>query len=549
MRNCHHQTLFSLLVVVLQVLLKSYAYDIRCIWPRSLGDDLFAIRYEELGILPIPLLTDIGAEEDIVQPFILRGGVYTNSCAVLCLAYHDPDVLNPFTMGQTFTTVPPFGHNAYSIAMCQYQCWIHIYEGIPEMVHALKDEFNDAGLDVSMPFERLDIQVALLILLEGGSDEPIMAILQQEDYHPYTMGHVVGFEVRNQMEFDGFNELGTTRWCPILSEEVPCSANCRPYQDTTGYEPVPNPRINPFLSTDSNKYECTGYCRHWQPEQNMGSDRGSIMREEFNLPHIGRKAKTFLRDAEVTLEDPEYDYHMESLQVVQRLRETSIDVLRKRLVQYFHGQPYVGMHQVRGQLQRKAIEPIEDIHSYQEDSLYYLGLGIVEYESIIHSWREKVHHDLVRPATVIKQWGDDDLLTYGGDFDFPGPVHIKARDFEPLLPNIESTPEFPSENTCYCQSLMEFIDSYLDDVYGITLENIDVDIYPGFVFQNMTDFRDKCAQSRLDGGYHYPASVTAGIEKCRGLGTLGTQFVRQVRNNSNFNGGYYVNDTLPECPN
>lgn len=539
-----YRSLLSLIVIFFPVY-KSYAYDIRCIYPRELGEDLLEIRYTTIGAIFQGIMVEFAGEAYnhlMTSPKMIRSGVYQNSCAVLCLAFHDPDVLNPWTKEQTFTTVPEFGHNAYSVAMCQYQCWLY---GSPEIETETKEAFNERGLNVTEAHNRPDIMSAMTTLQEDGSTNEIMAILEDEDYHPYTVGHIAGIQMRWQQSDDGFNANGNSTWCPILQQEVPCSANCRPFQDTVGYNPVPDPRIHTYLSTDSSKYDCTGYCRYWQPEQNRGSDRGTISREEFTLPHIGIKANTYLLDAEVTLEDPQYDYYQESLQVVEELRLTSSDPFKKKLVEYFIGRDHVGMHDVRADVQRKARDLIIDYHSYQDDSLFYFGLGLIEYESVIHVWREKLHHNLVRPTTVIKQWGNDTLNTYGGDINSSGPLNITARDFEALLFTVDSTPEFPSEHSCYCTALMEFVDLYLDSMYGVSLQNFEL---RDILYANMTVLRDRCANSRVWGGYHFPDSVAAGIQKCEGIGALGMDYINQVKNNSTFNGGWYVNDTLPECP-
>lgn len=142
------------------------------------------------------------------------------------------------------------------------------------------------------------------------------------------------------------------------------------------------------------------------------------------------------------------------------------------------------------------------------------------------------------------KWGNDTLNTYSGNINSPGPVDIKARDFEALLPNQESCSEFPSEHSCVCQVLMEFMDLYTDGMYGFTLTNIYINYADGTIFfSNMEDFQNQCAQSRVVGGYHYPASVIGGVQKCAGLGILGMEYVNQVRNNSNYNGGTYANST------
>merc|ERR1719343_1351230 len=98
--------------------------------------------------------------------------------------------------------------------------------------------------------------------------------------------------------------------------------------------------------------------------------------------------------------------------------------------------------------------------SFQEHVLLSFATSVAEYESVIHVWRQKAEHDLVRPVTVIKQWDDDVLNTFGGNRSVDGPVDIVAREFESFYPLIEPSPEFPSLGACFCEVLMEFYDLY-----------------------------------------------------------------------------------------
>jgi len=532
--------LISLLCINLQ-LLKSCAYEIGCIWPPRLSDDVIEARRTLMYDIIVPLEESYGGYEDESQPIIARRGVYMNGCGTLCLAFHDPDVLDPFTKEPTFTTVPSFGQNAYSSTMCHFQCMIVIWEDYYDMMPQMVVELNNIGVDVTVPSEREDISAAMQTLFQNGdSISEIMTILNNDDFHPYTMGLVAGSYISKYMRLDGFNAKGLTKWCPVLQQEVTCTANCRKFQDTTGYVPVPDPRYHTNLSTDLNKYNCTGLCRHWQPEQRMDSTKGTILREEFAVPHIGIKARTFLRDTEVILEDPEYDYYRESLDVVERVDQSFRDAYKMKMIDLFHGDGNggIGIHQLRGSITNVILSRFRSFHSYQDQTLFRFGFSLAEYESFVHAYREKVHHDLVRPTTVIKQWGDD-MLNIGGR-------NFAARDFEAIYPMLESSAEYPSELSCACTAFAEFTDSFVDEFYGGILENI---AYPyGITFRNMTEFNDICGQTQLWAGYHFPASVTAGVTKCSGLGALAVEYIKNVRNDSTYNGGWYTGDTLPSCP-
>lgn len=436
--------------------------------------------------------------------------------------------------------------------MCQAQCWQYTYSTYHDMMPGLRDYFHSVGLAVTDPFERTDIVNALMEFFSNGSSADIISVLENDDFHPFTIGHIAGLQVYQRLKYDGFNEDGSMMWDPTLEAELPCTANCRPFQPTTGYQPKPDPRKHSFLNSDTSKYDCTAMCRNWQPELDMGTPSGTISRKEFTLPHIGYKVTPYLRPVTTTLQDPNYDYYQESLDVVERIRQTSSDNSKKLMIKLFQGVPNKGIHGLRGALQNLTNEKFADQLTYLDNMLLFFALSLIEYDGIIQVWREKVEHDLVRPATVIRQWGNDTLNTFGGDSDYNGPQDISARNFEPYLTPIDSTSEFPSIHSCFCTTLMEFMDLYLDQMYGDTLQDFTF-VVPGtassVTFQNMEEYRDMCSESRLWGGFNYPASVTAGEDVCAGLGTLAVDYINDVKNGSDFNGGWQQGDTVPDCPN
>lgn len=189
--------------------------------------------------------------------------------------------------------------------------------------------------------------------------------------------------------------------------------------------------------------------------------------------------------------------------------------------------------------------------SFQDLLLRMYAVSLFEYDGVIQVWREKVRHNLVRPTTVIKHWDDDMIYTYGGNISLDEPVAIPARDFESLLSPHEPSPEFPSVNSCFCEALREFFDLYTVEMYGEKIENyffIDTSHGTIYFLEDMTKFRDDCAAAQVFAGVHFTASVTGGIELCSGLGTLAFEYINDVKNGSDFNGGWYVGDDLPECP-
>jgi len=369
--------------------------------------------------------------------------------------------------------------------------------------------------------------------------------LQDEDYHPYTVGHFLGFYIRGFMDTDGWNSLGDLVYDEELEMAAPCTGSCRSYQDTSGYVPVPDPRKFPYLSTDSSKYECTGLCRSWQPLQE-GDTFGNLKLQEFVTPHIGTKAHAWLRDPTITLEDPEYDLYEESLLVIERMKNMTMDQYKQDAIEYYDNKRLVRRIVQNGIKHYKRL----GVYSFQEHLLYLMGLSTAEYDGVIQGWHEKSYHDLVRPTTVIKHWGNDELFTYGGDMSIGEPVTIKARDFEAFI-RVMPHPEFPSGSSCLCTAYQEFTDEYTNYFFNETLTNQWFWEHKGrdYGFEYLTEMVDVCGESRLWGGMHFTAAIDAGAQICQGLGALAVDYVNEIRNDSTFGANpWFFGDELGECP-
>lgn len=523
-------------------------YDINCVYPDKWFDNPFSSINSMSGFY-----TEFVTSRGVETPVVVRTSHQSTMCRGMCLSLHDEDVYDPFDLEPSFVTVPPFGQNAYSIVMCISQCVLHVMDGFynfkEESMAYFKSEF---GLDNVDPNSRNDIYNAWVQKEIFNNLQPMMSILEDEDYHPFTMGSVAGMKVRFYADRDGWNSDGALTYDRATGMAVPCTGSCRNYQDTTGYEPVPDPRIHTYLSNDSSKYACTGDCRRWQPLQE-GDSGGSLKKQQFTMAHIGQKAKTYLRDVTITLQDPQYDLYEESLLVIERLKNTTTDFYMQDAVAIFDSK--LGVRGIISRaLRSKFAEP--RIHSLQDEILFKVGLSSVEYDAVVQAWAEKKYHDLVRPTTVIKHWANDNLFTYGGDMEMGGPVNIKARDFEAFI-RVMPHGEFPSGSSCLCTAYYEFADVFFGTRYGDTLSDIEwhrhgTDRY--YTLENMEALRDVCGVSRLWGGMHYTAAIAAGEEVCSGLGDLAYNYVTALKNGSTYDGGdgawYYgdeVNYDFSQC--
>jgi len=515
------------------------AYDIGCIYPEMSTSDVFQLRNSVVFgyfAMVLPMET----------PYVVREAHEITFCQAACMAYHYPDMLDPITERDTIFTVPEFGANAYSLFMCSAQCIPYIRDLKPYKSKMMRKH----GFDLQSPKDRMDIKTAALECVNnGGMDcmsssacEELCSIMEDEDYHPFTVGHFVGAMVQDHFANDGWNKLGDKQYSRYSDEPVECTGSCRAYQDTTGYEPVADPRIHTYLSNDMSKYECTGNCRHWQPLQES-DEQGVLLQQEHVAPHIGKMAKTYSRNATITLDDPEYDLYEDSLKVIEELRMTSSDQYKKDMIWLMDDKG-----RVRKCIQDSVYKYWGDTNkmSIEEYTLWIFGISTAEYDGLVQAWHEKVYHDVVRPTTYIKHWDNDTLYTYGGDRDADGPVEIAARDFEAFL-RVMPHGEFPSGSACLCTAYMEFTDKFFELYYDDVLAPID-NVYHGGQFETMKELRDICSASRIWGGMHFEASIPAGEKICEGIGQTSLDYLQRIRNGAPIpGGGSYRNTPRPVC--
>lgn len=516
----------------------AHAYDVGCLYPDrpALQDPLEARN----SIVFTTVETLDGMTE---TPYVIHQAHAITMCQAMCVSYHTPGMLDPLTLGSKRFTVPSFGQNAFSILMCMSQCnqWV-----LQDFNHF--KTIQNKGFDVewittanqvaiknaesTCPFEQKSC---------GGGCADICAIVTDSGYNPYTVGGYFGVLVRNYFDQDGFNTLGDMQYGRAVDGPVPCSGNCRKHQDTSGYSPRPNPRNLGDMNPDMDKYDCTGDCRRWQPLQE-GDENGNLVEQEFVAAHIGEHAKTYLRNATISLEDPMYDLRNASLKVIEEVRMTSSDDFKKTAIAMMDDKLKV-RRAIQDALTAEAYDSRE--MSFQEYTMFLIGISTAEIDGLVQAWKEKRHHDLVRPTTVIKHWDNDTLNTFSGDRDFFGPVDIAARDFEAFI-RVMPHPEFPSGSSCLCTTYQEFTDMWMMDRFNRTLTNFG-SIFNDIVFDDMYDLRDICGQSRIWGGMHYPESIPAGEDVCTGLGELAVTWQDELKNGATFPNEFFAGDPVPTC--
>jgi hypothetical protein len=170
------------------------------------------------------------------------------------------------------------------------------------------------------------------------------------------------------------------------------------------------------------------------------------------------------------------------------------------------------------------------------------SISIIEYESILLSWKEKVRHNLIRPTTWIQEnLAYETFTTWAGPYG--GSQTIEGKNVEAYV-RVMPHAEYISASACLCQGLYEFTDSWLVSNFGIT-DSVSVNVNcpkfssktePGAVpsddvkisFAHMLAVRDACGESRLKGGMHFTKSVTDAYDLCEGVGYVGHDFAVEL---------------------
>jgi len=323
---------------------------------------------------------------------------------------------------------------------------------------------------------------------------------------PWGLAYAVINDALSWLNRDGWNKAGT------LAREF----NPHPYMDWRDepYHPV-NP---PWHVTDKTR---------WTPllEDNK---LGYLFHQTHVVSHIGQTGKTMYVPNEEhcrrTLEDPNYDLEKELNLTLER--SSMLDDKTKMEVEYFDTKitslpPLLNQYWDSKNIANNSFE-----RTYES---YALNSAI--YEATLLLWRLKIEHDLIRPVTVAQQYGVGKVAKA-----FAGPgAGIRDIPVDQWESYIRTMPhaEFPSGSACVCEVFREFatLVSGKDDVdvplvakFAAGSSRIEPGITPSkditLSWSKWSDIYEACAQSRLNGGVHFTASIPAGRNLCSGLAKI-----------------------------
>ena len=148
--------------------------------------------------------------------------------------------------------------------------------------------------------------------------------------------------------------------------------------------------------------------------------------------------------------------------------------------------------------------------------------NVAAYDTVIPVWSEKRRYDAVRPTSAIRYlYGDRKVTAWGG----PGQgtvSDITGNEWRSYLSTADH-PEYPSASANFCAAHAEAMRRFLgDDQLGwsVPVAKGSSEIEPGVTpatdivlhFDTWTQFEKTCGLSRVWGGVHFRAAITAGID-------------------------------------
>jgi len=379
--------------------------------------------------------------------------------------------------------------------------------------------------------------------LNTGRENPskLSKIAANNCYNPKIMGGIVARYVTEYGRTDGYNAYGD-----IGRDNKPCEYNCRRYTDTTQYEPLKKKRGQGKIL---NKFR-------WKPMLEEDG-RGYFSRQEHVTPHIGKRAKRAVLSDEdfesrMAIAPADYDFNEAARQVAKRLQATANDEMLKAQIEYYNDK--IGV----------IFAMIGAVASYGAtfEQLCNFAIGVIygEYDAILVAWNIKVKNDIVRPTTWIQEQMTDEYFdTYAGPFQ--GSKSIRGADFQAYV-RVMPHSEYMSGSACICQALKDFGDEWMDETHGQlnTNGNALFEYTPGnsiplpistaqtgrpkpfqkymsltepgkspskdldLVAMSLTEMRNQCGESRLNGGMHFERSVPDSYHICEGIGTQAASY-------------------------
>ncbi len=317
---------------------------------------------------------------------------------------------------------------------------------------------SDQILNSMMPTRTADWRNMLLSVgLDPGDS-------QRNTTTPIGIGNMAADAVLAAQLHDGMNQLG---------DEGGCRCNCLPYANYLGYRPV------------NTAYDLIAASR-WQPYVKH-SGNGIFTAQQFVTPQYAlTRPYTYTDPSIFQVPDPTFS----DVNNLAQYKEQADSVLAAsaalndttKMQSEFFDDKFLGHG---GSIVPTAISKRLPLNEFVH---YDFLTNLAAFDAGIAGWHWKYHYDAVRPFSAIKYlYGDAPVTAWGG----PGKGTVND------IPASQWRQYLNIANISYTfQPGSSEIEPGITPAKAVTLS------YPTW-----TEWASKCAQSRVDGGVHFPASI------------------------------------------
>lgn len=313
---------------------------------------------------------------------------------------------------------------------------------------------------------------------------------------PVGIGNVAGAQVVANREHDGMNQLG---------DEGSQVYHRKAYADYTDYSPVNTAYKLRFPS-------------RWQPA--VVSDRTGIFRvQQFVTPQMRlvspysyKNPNQFHAPYPWASQVLNWGAYVDQANAVLDASANMTDE-QKLIAELFDNKIFsLGFSAVFA-AQSQGLSLLEFIQ-------YDFVTNMAAFDTAIAVWNQKYRYDAVRPFSAIAFIHKDNPVTAWGGPGLGTVDDMPANQWTSYLP-VADHPEYPSGSASFCGAHAEASRLFLgSDQLGYTVpapagsSRIEPGVTPAsdmqLHFATWTELEEKCGQSRLWSGVHFPASIPAG---------------------------------------
>ena len=323
------------------------------------------------------------------------------------------------------------------------------------------------------------------------------------------IGNAAGRAIADAREHDGMNQLGDENR----------TRHRRPYSDYTGYAPV------------NSAYRLTDPSR-WQPKLNEGFNGLSSV-QSFVTPQYALTTPYSYSSPEIFHAPPPVKSDWRRNKAAYRAQAAHVMTVQANLTdaqkldaEFFNNKiTSLGFSALFMGLSR-GLSLIEFIH-------YDFVTNMASFDTGIAIWQEKAAHDAVRPFSAIRMLNKGKTVSgWGGPGQ--GTVQMKGEEWTSYIP-VADHPEYPSGSQAFCSAHAEATRRFFGSdalgwpiPYAAGSSVIEPGVTPAapltMTFTTWTEFEQRCGQSRVLAGVHFPDALPPAQSIGHDIGGLAFDF-------------------------